>query len=76
MEDKDDLLDKLAIYSVESEGRGRILFPEYLAHDVIQNGIRNGKFKKATFQVFLNCFGICLKGFYLLRDFYSIYYAV
>uniref|UniRef100_A0A0R3RRV1 Protein DIS3 homolog n=1 Tax=Elaeophora elaphi TaxID=1147741 RepID=A0A0R3RRV1_9BILA len=51
MEDNADLLDKLTVYSSESEGRGRVLFPEYLAHDVVQNGIRNGKFKKATFQV-------------------------
>ncbi|VDM94690.1 unnamed protein product, partial [Onchocerca ochengi] len=51
MEDNADLLDKLAVYNAESENRGRILFPEYLAHDLIQNGIRNGKFKKAVFQV-------------------------
>ncbi|CAG9539925.1 unnamed protein product [Cercopithifilaria johnstoni] len=51
MKDNSDLLDKLAIYSAESESRGRILFSEYLAHDIIQNGIRNGRFKKSTFQV-------------------------
>ncbi|VDK85731.1 unnamed protein product [Litomosoides sigmodontis] len=51
MKDNVDLLNKLAVYNAESEGRGRILFPEYLTHDIIQNGIRNGNFKKATFQV-------------------------
>ncbi|MCP9263660.1 Exosome complex exonuclease RRP44 [Dirofilaria immitis] len=51
MKDNTDLLDKLAVYNAESENRGRILFPEYLTHDLIQDGIRNGKFKKATFQV-------------------------
>ncbi|KAL3995653.1 RNB domain family protein [Acanthocheilonema viteae] len=51
MKDNADLLNKLAAYSAESEDRTRILFPEYLAHDIIQNGIRSGKFKKATFQV-------------------------
>nr|CDQ04480.1 Bm1955, isoform c [Brugia malayi] len=51
MEDNTDLLDKLAVYNAECDARGRILFPEYLAHDMIQNGIRSGKFKKATFQV-------------------------
>lgn len=55
MKDNTDLLEKLAVYNAENEGRGRILFPEYLAHDLIQNGIRTGKFKKATFQVSFYC---------------------
>ncbi|VDN17785.1 unnamed protein product [Gongylonema pulchrum] len=38
-------------YVEEADSRGRILFPEHLPHDVIQNGIRSGKYKKAAFQV-------------------------
>lgn len=72
MKDNADLLDKLAVYNAESEGRGRILFPEYLAQDMIQNGIRNGKFKKAIFQVCVDCF----IEFFIFLSYLSFYRSV
>lgn len=56
MGDNADLLNKIAIYNSEAENHSKLLFPEHYSHEVIQDGIHSGKFKKATFQVDPICF--------------------
>ncbi|VDN53911.1 unnamed protein product [Dracunculus medinensis] len=51
MGDNADLLNKIAIYNSEAENHSKLLFPEHYSHEVIQDGIHSGKFKKATFQI-------------------------
>lgn len=51
MEDNADLLDKVCAYENDAEGQGHMMFPEHLSHEELQNGIRSGRYMKATFQV-------------------------
>ena len=55
---KPELADKLAAFESREEidprtgaPRGRLLFPEHLAIDDLQMGLKTGKFKKGNFQV-------------------------
>lgn len=53
MEDNADLLDKVCAYENDAEGQGHMMFPEHLSHEELQNGIRSGRYMKATFQVII-----------------------
>ncbi|VDN03336.1 unnamed protein product [Thelazia callipaeda] len=51
MEGNEHLLDKITVYNMEADSRNRILFPEHLSPEEIQDGIESGKFKRAMFHV-------------------------
>lgn len=51
MKNNAELLNKIAVYTVEAQKQAKVIFPEHLSHDVIQNGLRSGKYRRATFQV-------------------------